>query len=105
MSFEEIATTANMKILKIERDKTIIARGIHMSEALITFEDNETSVISYPDTGVFILFKGSFIATKNEKFEKYIKDSSTTREILFQSRNAAAKFVLGDEGRTNDWIE
>lgn len=103
MSFEEVATTAKMKILKIERDKTIIARGIYMPEAVCAFEDNATSVISYPDTGVFVLFKGSFATTKNEKTEKYINNFSTTREILFQSRNAAAKFVLGEKGRTNDW--
>lgn len=103
MSFEGMATSLKIPILNIEKNGRIIARGIHIAEAISIFKDNGILTVSYPDTGVFILFKDSHIASTNEKIKQYLNGFNTTREIVFQSRDAAAKFVLGESGRTNDW--
>ena len=93
------------EILEISRDDIAIARGAFLPNAVLTFQDDETSIISYPDTGVFILFKGSVAASTDEKYRDSIgSDGRTNREIVFQSRNAAAEFVLGEGGRTNYWV-
>lgn len=83
----------------------IIARGVWISDAITAFHDNGISTVSYPDTGLFLLFKGSQAsATVDDKFKQYIDaDRKTTRVIIFQSRNAAAEFVRGDKGSTGDW--
>lgn len=102
IDFETMAQEKD--ILKITRENTIIARGIYLPEAVTSFRDDDTSVISYPDTGVFILLKDSHAFSRESKYAPYINsDQKTTREIIFQSRNAAAQFVLGQTGRTNDW--
>lgn len=103
MNFEEAATQLG-KILSIDKEG-VIARGIHISEVITTINDAQISAKSYPDTGIFVLFKGSDVSPAvKEKYKQYIDvDGKTTKEIVFQSRNAAAQFVLGDKGRTNDW--
>lgn len=93
------------EILQIIVEGDVVARGASLANAVLTFQDDETSIISYPDTGVFILFKGSVAASTDEKYRDSIgSDGRTNREIVFQSRNAAAEFVLGEGGRTNYWV-
>lgn len=100
ITFENMAGTG-MKIYKIERDG-VSAKGIYIPEAIAMLDDAGISAKGYPDTGVFVLFKGSSASSK--KCAQYIdKNEKTTRELVFQSRNAAAQFVLGEKGRTNDW--
>lgn len=95
-----------IKVLQISKSNVAIATGIYIPEALMSFDDNDTSVISYPDTGVFVLLRGSYTSSTENKYKPYIgKDRKTTREIVFQSRNAAAQFVLGNQGCTNCWQE
>lgn len=91
------------KKLKIEKDN-ISAKGIYIPDAIFSFDDDKKSILSYPDMGIFVLLTGSHadISVK-EKYLPYIKDGKTTRTIIFQSRNAAARFVLGDKGNTNSW--
>ena len=104
INFENMAIQTEMKILSIDKDG-VSANGIHIPEAIATFDDAKISAKGYPDSGVFVLFKGSdvFLPVK-EKYKQYIDtDGKTTVEIVFQSRNAAAQFVLGEKGRTNDW--
>ena len=104
MTFEEMANVTKATIQHIEINGIIIAKGIHMPDSIISFCDNDNLIIGYPDTGVFILFKDSHTCTANEKYEKYINNNrKTNREIIFQSRNAAAEFVLGKKGNTNYW--
>lgn len=96
----------NFRVLYIFKDDNIIATGVDIPEALISFDDNGTSVISYPDTGIFVLFRGSYASSTENKYKPYIgNDRKTTKEIVFQSKNAAAQFVLGKKGRTNYWRE
>ena len=104
-AFKKMAKNVQMQTLAINTD-VFTAEGIHIPEAVFSFCDAERSEISYSDTGVFILFKGSHVHCPAEKkYEAYIDKTLeiTTREIVFQSRNAAAKFVLGEKGRTEDW--
>ena len=100
-----MAKKAGLDILTITKNDNVIARGIFISEAVLSFDDNGKSGISYPDTGVFVLFSGSAVSSPKDKYEQYVdKEKGTTKkEIVFQSRNAAAQFVLGEEGRTNHW--
>lgn len=89
--------------LKIERDG-ISAEGLSIPNVLFSFDDDKQSILSYPDTGIFVLFAGSHADPSiKEKYLPYIKEGKTTRTIIFQSRNAAAQFVLGEKGRTDDW--
>ena len=103
VSFESILEHENIIPLQIIEDGTVIARGIWVNQALTAFCDGQTSTISYSDTGVFVLFKGSQAFSAEDKYRKYIDNHITTREIVFQSRQAAAQFVLGSKGRTNYW--
>lgn len=89
--------------LKIEKDG-IFAEGIFIPDVLFSFDDDKKSILSYPDMGIFVLFPGSYADSPvKEKYLPYIKDGKTTRTIIFQSRNAAAQFVLGEAGKTNHW--
>lgn len=99
-----MAIQTEMEILSIDKNG-VSAKGIHVSEAIATLDDAQISAKGYPDTGVFVLFKGSDVSpTVKGKYKQYIDaNGKTTKEIVFQSRNAAAQFVLGDKGRTNDW--
>ena len=98
------AKQAEIQLLQIFENNIAIARGVHIPEAVMSFNDSNKSAISYPDTGIFVLFKGSHAASTEDKYKPYIGiGQKTNREIIFQSRNAAAQFVLGDKGRTNDW--
>lgn len=102
--FETIAKQAKLDVLQITENDIVIAKGIHVSEALLSFKDRDTSIISSSDTGIFILFKGSHASSLEDKYKPYIDmNRKTTREIVFQSKNAAAQFVLGDKGRSNNW--
>jgi hypothetical protein len=101
-SFENMARKTGIEILEIS-DKNIKAKGMHMSKAIVSFDVNKTFIISYPDTGVFILFKGSDTLSTGDKYNSCIENGKTTREIVFQSRNAAAIFVLGKTGNTHSW--
>lgn len=103
ITFENMAGTG-MKIYEIERDG-VSAKGICIPEAIAMLDDAGISAKGYPDTGVFVLFKGSSASPEaKKKCAQYIdKNEKTTRELVFQSRNAAAQFVLGEKGRTNDW--
>lgn len=104
IGFETIAQQIGIEILQITENGIVIAKGICIPEAVTSFDDNNTSVISYPDTGVFILFKDSYASSLEEKYKPYIDSNrKTNREIVFQSKNAAAQFVLGETGRTNNW--
>ena len=101
--FETLTRQADIKIFTISENGTH-AQGIHMPTAILAFDDFDKSVIGYPDTGLFVLFKGSCVCSTDSKFRNYIDENmKTTREIIFQSRNAAAKFVLGDKATTNYW--
>lgn len=105
-NFQTMADQSKTPILKINKNGAVIARGIYIPEALITFHDNDTSIINYPDTGVFVLFKNSLCSLKEEKYKRYIDVNSKTKiELVFQSRNAAAQFVLGENASTNCWKE
>lgn len=104
IGFETIAQQVGMEILQITEDGIVIAKGICIPEAVTSFCDNNTSTISYPDTGVFILFKDSCASSLEEKYKPYIDSNrKTNREIIFQSKNAAAQFVLGSKSRSNYW--
>ena len=106
MNFEEIARKLNVSILHIKKDGIIVAQGVYIPDAILTFEDGNKSSTSYSDTGIFVLFKGSRVYTTDTKYKKYINSNQEiTKELVFQSRNAAAKFVLGTKGRTNAWEE
>lgn len=102
INFENMAPQT--EILYINKD-VVSAKGIHIPEAIAAFDDAQISAKTYPDTGVFVLFKGSDVSpTVKGNFKQHIDENEkTTREIIFQSRNAADQFVLGDKGRTNDW--
>lgn len=104
IGFETIAQQIGIEILQITENGIVIAKGICIPEAVTSFCDNNTSTISYPDTGVFILFKDSYASSSEYKYKPYIDSNrKTNREIVFQSKNAAAQFVLGETGRTNNW--
>lgn len=104
VNFEMLAERSKMQILRIVKNDVILGKGIYIPKALTSFKDDEKSIISFSDTGVFVLFQGSNAFSKEEKYKKYIDESNkTTREIIFQSKNAAAKFVLGEKGSTNNW--
>lgn len=91
-------------VLQIERDGEVIAEGIYIKNAVTAFHDSGAEAVSYKDTGVFILFAKSRAFSANGKCGKFIDaDGRTERDIIFQSRNAAAQFVLGDSGSTNCW--
>lgn len=103
-NFETIAKQAKLQILQITENGIVIAKGICIPEAVTSFCDNNTSTISYPDTGVFILFKDSYASSLEEKYKPYIdSNKKTNREIIFQSKNAAAQFVLGSKSKSNYW--
>ena len=92
------------EVLQIERDGEVIAKGIYIQEAMTAFHDSGTEAVSYKDTGVFILFAKSRAFSAEGKCAKFVDaDGRTVRDIIFQSRNAAAQFVLGDAGSTNCW--
>lgn len=100
---EKLLHREENEYLKISEDGTE-ASGIYFPNAVLTFRDGDSSVISYSDTGVFILFRGSDINSKNIISEKYLDENSRTiKDVVFQSRNMAAKAVLGDKGCTNSW--
>ena len=104
MDFENMAEALGLTVLHIERGGQVLAKGLFMPEAIATFDDNGISATTYPDTGVFIVFKGSHANIGNSKLDQYLTEDNTTKvELVFQSRNAAAVFVLGNSGRTNDW--
>lgn len=104
ISFETIVQQVGMEILQITENGIVIAKGICIPEAVTSFCDNNTSTISYPDTGVFILFKDSYASSLEDKYKLYIDSNrKTNREIVFQSKNAAAQFVLGSKGGANYW--
>lgn len=104
MGFENMAEILNLTVLHIERGGNTLAKGLFVPEAIATFDDNGVSAVTYPDTGVFILFKGSHSESNAFKYRQYLTDDNeTTTELVFQSRNAAAVFVLGTSGRSNDW--
>ena len=94
---EKLLHREENEYLKIS-DEGTEASGIYFPNAVLTFRDGDSSVISYSDTGVFILFRGSDINSKN-----IISESRTIKDVVFQSRNMAAKAVLGDKGCTNSW--
>lgn len=105
MTFTGIERQTGIQILQINKG-TIFAEGIYIPRALFSFDDDKKSILSYPDMGIFVLPAGSQAnLPAKEKYLSYIKDGKTTRTIIFQSRNAAAKFVLGETGSTNDWKE
>mgnify|MGYP001069569773 CR=1 FL=1 len=104
ISFETLAQQVGMGILQITENGIVFAKGICIPEAVTSFCDSNTSTISYPDTGVFILFKGSYASSLEDKYKPYIDSNrKTNREIVFQSKNAAAQFVLGSKSRSNYW--
>ena len=104
MTFEEMAIKSNNTIMCIERNGVVLARGVYVKDSLLAFDDAKVSVISYPDTGTFVLFRSSQTNSKEEKYRDYIDEDNRTKiEIVFQSRNAASDFVLGENGRTNHW--
>ena len=104
INVESMAEQLEIPVLKIIEEGREIAKGIYLPEAVASFKDDNKSAICYPDTGVFILFKGSRAASAENKYKQYIDiNGNTTKEIIFQSRNAAAKFVLGDRGSTDYW--
>ena len=89
--------------LKIEKGR-ITAEGIYIPNALFSFDDDKKSILSYSDMGIFVLLPGSYAGPSVKgKYLPYISNRKTTRTILFQSRNAAAQFVLGENGRTDSW--
>lgn len=99
--FEELPWTQ----MEIQKDR-IMAKGLYLPNAIFSFDDDVKSILSYPDMGLFVLLAGSHAAIPaKEKYLPYIKDGKTTRTIIFQSRNSAARFVLGETGNTNDWKE
>ena len=51
-----MAIQTEMKILSIDKDG-VSANGIHIPEAIATFDDAKISAKGYPDSGVFVLFK------------------------------------------------
>lgn len=103
LSFEEMAKQNKIEILQI-KENNIEAKGIYIPEAIISFNDDKKAIIGYPDTGVFMLFKGSYTSSTENRYKMYInEDHRTTRDIIFQSKNAAAQFVLGNNGRSNYW--
>lgn len=100
---EKLLHREENKYLKIS-DEGTEASGIYFPNAVLTFRDGDSSVNSYSDTGVFILFRGSDINSKNIISEKYLDENSRTiKDVVFRSRNMAAKAVLGDKGCTNSW--
>ncbi len=93
MTFQEFGKLNKVRVLHINK-KNIQAFGIYMPDA----------VLEFPDTGVFILFSGSDTCCEEHKYQKYIENGKTTKEIVFGSRNKAAQFVLGEGiGTTDDW--
>lgn len=98
--FEKLHELTKATVLQITREGKNLAQGVYLPDAIMSFADDQTVSESYSDTGVFILLRGSFAYGKSP----YVaEDQRTTREILFQSRNAAAQFVLGPGGRSNHW--
>lgn len=95
---------AAVNVLQIEKDGEVIAKGIYIEKAVTAFHDSGAEAVSYKDTGVFILFAKSRAFSAEGKCAKFVDaDGGTVRDIIFQSRNAAAQFVLGDAGSTNCW--
>ena len=95
---------AAVNVLQIEKDGEVIAKGIYIQEAMTAFHDSGAEAVSYKDTGVFILFAKSRAFSAEGKCAKFVDaDGRTVRDIIFQSRNAAAQFLLGDAGSTNCW--
>lgn len=104
ISFEMMAKQAKTEILQIFDNGIVKAKGIFIPDAVTYFHDDDISAISYPDTGVFVLFKNSCVSSVEDKYKPYIEaNGKTNREIIFQSRNAAAQFVLGSKGKANYW--
>lgn len=104
INFELIAEQMKIPRLEIIRGEKK-AMGAHIPTGVFSYKDSKTSIMSYVDTGVFVLFRGSYAGSSVEKkYKQYIdKDQKTICEIIFQSRNAAAQFVLGKTGRTDSW--
>ena len=92
----------NVKFLK--GSNGIEAYGLYIQNIIFTFkENNGKPTNSYSDMGVFLLFEGSQTMSTDNEYAKFIKDGRTTANIIFQSRNAAAKFVAGEKYYTNFW--
>ena len=95
----------------IEKEKdgrTIRATGYYIQDALMYFNDDGECTTSYSDTGIVILLPGSDVsddalACHDQHLSKYVSDGKITRMIAFQSRHAAAQFVLGGSGQVRDW--
>lgn len=92
-----------MQILCIVQDGEILAKGVYLPEAIISLIDNGKYTKSYSDMGVFILLKGSKVIANVSALSDFICNNVTSKDLIFQSRNSAAKFVLGEKGHTNDW--
>lgn len=108
MKFKRMAETVGQEVngqIKVIDENGKKACGLYMPDAVFTYKDSGTLITSYVDTGVFVLFEGSDVSDSvDQKYQRYIGENrKTTREIIFQSRNAAAKFVLGEAGRENHW--
>ena len=102
MTFESIAAAGGAEVLVINGEAA--ARGIWIPEAVAMLRDWQTDAQSYPDTGVFVLFRGSPARGADEAARQYLDENGrTTREFILQSRNAAARFVLGPDGGTGSW--
>lgn len=106
MNIEEMARRTGYTVLQIERNEKILAQGAHFPNAVAAAKDDSVSTITYPDTGVFVLFIGSHSTSEDRKYAQCLDAAQRTiKEIVFQSRNAAAQFVLGATGKTDDWKE
>lgn len=90
-------------VVYMQMKKGIEAYGLYVENGIFFYDDAGKSIKSYLDTGVFILLAGSQTVCNEEKLKNCIQNGRTTKTIIFQSRNAAAQFVLGNAGRTNDW--
>lgn len=94
---------AIMHVLCIVRNNEIIAKGIYLPATVFLMQDSGGLTKSYSDMGVFVLLKGSKVISENNNFCEFICENKTKKNLIFQSRNSAAKFILGENGHTNDW--
>ncbi len=94
-------TDSNVVFMQMKNG--IDAHGLYVKNGVFIYEDNGCSIKSYLDTGIFMLFEGSQTVCTDEKFKNFIINGRTTKNIIFQSRNAAAQFVLGNYGNTGSW--
>mgnify|MGYP001031898888 CR=1 FL=1 len=61
------------------------AFGIYIENAVFVFHDAQMCVKSYPDTGVFLLLKGSYTASSDNKYQEYILEGKTIKNIIVMS--------------------